>query len=101
MRNHGYEVSERGKDVAAETIVKEVKKRRPDVVGLSALMTTTMVHMQEIVDRSSKAGLSVPFLVGGAVVTAEYAASIGASYAKDGVEAVKVVEALLREKRKV
>jgi len=100
LRNHGYDVIDMGKDVPAETILAEAAKRRPDVIGLSALMTTTMVSMQDIVERSAKAGLPVSFLVGGAVVTAEYASSIGASYARDGVEAVKVVDALMQVRRK-
>jgi 5-methyltetrahydrofolate--homocysteine methyltransferase len=100
LRNHGYDVIDMGKDVPAERILEEAGKRRPDVIGLSALMTTTMVSMQEIVERSVKAGLPVSFLVGGAVVTAEYASSIGASYARDGVEAVKVVDALMQARRK-
>ncbi len=98
LRNHGYEVTDLGKDVSAEAIIAEARKHRPDIIGLSALMTTTMVSMQEVVNRAAEAGLSVSFLVGGAAVTADYASSIGASYAKDGVEAVRVVESLLRGK---
>ncbi len=100
LRNHGYEVFDLGKDVTAEAIVAEARKRRPDIIGLSALMTTTMVQMQDIVDRSAKEGLPVSFLVGGAVVTADYASYIGATYAKDGVEAVKVVDVLMQRRRK-
>jgi 5-methyltetrahydrofolate--homocysteine methyltransferase len=97
LRNHGYQVIDLGKDVDVETIVGVMKKARPHVVGLSALMTTTMVVMKEVMDAARQAGLNARFLLGGAVVTESYAASLGASYARDGVEAVRVVERLMQE----
>jgi len=98
LRNQGFNVIDLGKDVAPETIVAEMKAQRPDVVALSALMTTTMVNMKEVIDLARTEGETCPFMVGGAVVTAAYAASIGAHYSKDGVEAAKVVAALLKRK---
>ncbi len=98
LRNQGFNVIDLGKDVAPETIVAEMKAQRPDVVALSALMTTTMVNMKEVIDLARTEGETCPFMVGGAVVTAAYAASIGAHYSKDGVEAAKVVESLLKNK---
>ncbi|MBN1547028.1 MAG: cobalamin-dependent protein, partial [Syntrophaceae bacterium] len=98
LRNQGYNVIDLGKDVAADTIVAEIKAQRPDVVALSALMTTTMVNMKEVIDLAKDQGETCPFMVGGAVVTAAFAASIGAHYSKDGVEAAKVVESLLKTK---
>lgn len=95
IRNHGYRVIDLGKDVAAETIVAAIKREKPQVVGLSALMTTTMVNMKEVVSRAAQEGLSCRFLIGGAVVTPSYAASLGTEYAKDGVEAVRAVERLI------
>lgn len=92
LRNHGYEVVDLGKDVPAPRIIQEVKLRRPQVVGLSALMTTTMVRMKEVIDLARKENLSCPFIVGGAAVTGAYARSIGAEYAKDGVEAARTIE---------
>ena len=85
-----------GKDIAAETIIAAAKKEKPDVIGLSALMTTTMVNMKEVITLARKHGVKEDFLIGGAVVTETYAQSIGASFAKDGVEAVKVVEKLIK-----
>ncbi len=99
IRNQGYVVIDLGKDVAAETIVAEIKTRRPDVVALSALMTTTMVNMNEVIDLARQEGETCPFMVGGAVVTAAFAQSIGAHYSKDGVEAAKMVDALLKNRR--
>jgi 5-methyltetrahydrofolate--homocysteine methyltransferase len=77
-----------------------MKKSKPHVVGLSALMTTTMVVMKDVIARAGQAGLSARFLLGGAVVTESYAASLGAAYAKDGVEAVRVVERLINQKER-
>jgi 5-methyltetrahydrofolate--homocysteine methyltransferase len=99
LKNHGYEIIDLGKDVQADVIIEAIKKVKPDVVGLSALMTTTMVNMKEVVDLARSEGFPCPFIVGGAVVTKAFAASIGASYAKDGVEAVRVVEQLVKTKR--
>lgn len=96
LRNYGYRVVDLGKDVASERIVREIEKHKPNAVGLSALMTTTMTRMKEVIELARRQGQSCPFLVGGAVVTQAYADSIGASYARDGVEAVSVIERLIR-----
>jgi len=68
---------------------------RPDILGLSALMTTTMVRMPEILTRLKDEGINIPVMVGGAVVTPEWADSFGALYSKDGVEAVRVARMIL------
>jgi 5-methyltetrahydrofolate--homocysteine methyltransferase len=99
LKNHGYRIIDLGKDVSAETIVESIKRSNPDVTGLSALMTTTMVNMKDVIEVAGKEGLACPFIVGGAVVTESYASSIGAAYARDGVEAVRVVERLLGPKK--
>jgi 5-methyltetrahydrofolate--homocysteine methyltransferase len=95
LKNHGFKVIDLGKDVSAEKIIEEIKKHNPLIVGLSALMTTTMVNMKEVVELAKKERQDVKFIVGGAVVTRNYAQSIDADYAKDGVEAVKVVKKLI------
>ncbi len=94
LRNHGFEVIDLGKDVSAETIIREAARIKPSVIGLSALMTTTMVNMKEVIELAQRESLDCRFMVGGAVVTKAYAKSIGAHYAKDGVEAVRVAEKL-------
>jgi 5-methyltetrahydrofolate--homocysteine methyltransferase len=96
LRNHGYQVIDLGKDVAAERIVREIERHRPRAVGLSALMTTTMTQMKEVIGLARKQGELCPFVVGGAVVTKAYAESIGAEYARDGVEAIQVIQRMLR-----
>ena len=96
LRNHGYQVVDLGKDVGAERIVREIERHRPRAVGLSALMTTTMTQMKEVIGLARKQGEQCPFVVGGAVVTKAYAESIGAEYARDGVEAIQVIQRMLR-----
>ncbi len=95
LRNYGYNVIDLGKDISTADIIGAAKKENPDVIGLSALMTTTMVNMKEVIDTARAAGLKTSFMLGGAVVTEAYAHSIGAAFAKDGVEAVRVVEKLI------
>jgi len=96
LENHGYEVIDLGKNVSADRIVAEAAERDVDAVGLSALMTTTLNQMEITVDRLREAGVKVFTMVGGAVVTQDYAESIGADlYAADAMEAVKKVKALM------
>ncbi len=98
LQNYGYNLIDLGKDVSTEKIVAAVKKHQAQVVALSALMTTTMVEMPAIMSALKEAGLKVKTIIGGAVVTREYAASIGAAaYAKDAVEAARVIKALLAD----
>jgi 5-methyltetrahydrofolate--homocysteine methyltransferase len=97
LRNYGYNVIDLGKDVATKTILDTAAKEKPDVIGLSALMTTTMVNMKEVIDAARAAGMKTNFILGGAVVTEAYARSVGAFFAKDGVEAVKIAEKLISE----
>jgi len=97
LKNHGFDVVDLGKDVSSARIIREVKKHKATVVGLSALMTTTMVNMGEVIGLAKKEGLDCRFIVGGAVVTESYALSIGAEYAKDSVKAVKIAKNLTHQ----
>jgi len=99
LNNQGFDVVDLGKDVSAEVIIEEARQTHPDIVALSALMTTTMVNMKKTIDEARREGLGCSFMVGGAVVTASYADEIGAAYARDGVEAVRVADILLRKAR--
>lgn len=94
LENHGFGIVDLGKDVSTKRIIKEIKKHKSPIVGLSALMITTMVNMKEITLEARKQGLNCRFLLGGAVVTPGYAHSLGAQYANDGVEAVRVAKKL-------
>jgi len=94
LKNHGFDIIDLGKDVSAEKIIKEIKRHKSLIVGLSSLMTTTMVNMKEVVDKAKEQGLNCRFIIGGAVVTRSFARSLGAEYASDSVEAVRVAKKL-------
>ncbi len=96
LKNHGFEVIDLGKDVPADRIVAEAAARDADVIGLSALMTTTMVRMEDTVRLVRERGLRAKVMVGGAVVTEAFARSIGAdARAADAVDAVRQAKTLL------
>ncbi|MFA5516538.1 MAG: homocysteine S-methyltransferase family protein [Desulfuromonadales bacterium] len=100
LENHGFEIIDLGKNVSAERIVEEATAQAVDAVGLSALMTTTLHQMEITIARLREAGVKVFTMLGGAVVTQEYADSVGADlYAVDALEAVERVKALFREKQ--
>ncbi|MCL2705254.1 MAG: homocysteine S-methyltransferase family protein [Spirochaetaceae bacterium] len=98
LRNYGFDVKDLGKSVPTEEIIKIAKEFKPNIIALSALMTTTMVKMPEVIELAKKEEINSLFMVGGAVVTKEWATSIGANYSKDGVEAVKVASNLVEKK---
>lgn len=98
LKNSGFDVIDLGKDVDTETIVKEAVKHRVDLVGLSALMTTTMKEMPRVVDALAEAGHGAKVMVGGAVVTKRFSKEIGAhGYAADGLSAVETATELMRK----
>ncbi|MFH1360200.1 MAG: homocysteine S-methyltransferase family protein [Candidatus Omnitrophota bacterium] len=94
LKNHGFSIIDLGKDVSAAKIIHEIKRHQAPIVGLSALMTTTMVNMKDVIEKARKENLDCRFVIGGAVVTKSYAQSLGAEYAHDGVEAVRVLKKL-------
>ena len=96
LKNHGFRVIDLGKDVDREIIIETAKKENAAVIALSALMTTTMLEMKEVVDLAKKEGLFCKIIIGGAVITEDYAVEIGADgYSKDAADAVVVVKRLL------
>lgn len=99
LGNQGFEVFDLGKDVKAETIVAAAKQHKADIIALSALMTTTMVRMQDTVELLRKEGLSIKVMIGGAVVTEAFARNIGADgYSADAVGAVRLATELLTQR---
>ncbi|MBQ8301582.1 MAG: homocysteine S-methyltransferase family protein [Clostridia bacterium] len=89
LENYGYEVYDLGKDVAPETIVDALRDNDIHLCGLSALMTTTVVSMEDTIKAIREAGLDTKVWVGGAVLTQEYADMIGADkYCKDALSSV-------------
>ena len=95
MSNYGYEMIDLGRDVAPETIVKAVVEQSVPLVGLSALMTTTLPAMEETVRQLQALENPPAIMVGGAVVTEDYAQRMGAAYARDARAAVEVARTLL------
>lgn len=96
LENYGYEVLDLGKDVPVENIVEAVKKHHAPILGLSALMTTTAPNMALTIERIKKEAPWCKTVVGGAVLTQEYADKIGADkYAKDAMEAVRFAESVI------
>lgn len=96
LENHGFSVIDLGKDVPPDKIVEAAKKERPNVIALSALLTTTMVEMGIVKEELKKAKLDIPLLVGGAVVTRGYADRIGAVYSLDAVGAVNLAKQIIK-----
>lgn len=93
LETNGFEIVDLGKNVDDDTIIKSIKEHNADAVGLSALMTTTMVNMKTVIDKIKKNGLNVKVMVGGAATTKEFAKKIGADlYAKDAIEAVRIAK---------
>ncbi len=93
LENNGYEVIDLGRNVKTERIVEEAVKNKVDFVGLSALMTTTVTEMERVIKELKKHNLKVFSMVGGAVVTEDYAKSINADiYAKNAMEAVEKIK---------
>lgn len=95
----GFEVIDLGKDVSVEEFIKAVKEYNPNILGLSALLSTTLPVQKEVIEALKKNRLRdrVKVIVGGAPVTSEWAEQIGADgYAEDAVEAVKVAKRLLK-----
>ena len=99
LGNHGFEVVDLGKDVKAETIVDAAVEHGAKIIGLSALMTTTMIRMEDTIHLLKERGMDdVKVMVGGAVVTAAYAETIGAhGYSEDAVSAVRVAQSFLEK----
>ncbi|MCG2816824.1 MAG: corrinoid protein [Candidatus Aminicenantes bacterium] len=99
LEGAGFEVIDLGADVKIERFVEAVKTEEADLVGMSALLTTTMINMKTVIEDLKKAGLSKPVktMIGGAPVTRDYADRIGADgYASDASQAVDLALQLLK-----
>jgi len=96
FRGQGFDVVDLGVDQAEDVFVEAAKEHSPDVIGLSALLTTTMPQMKIIIAALKDAGVEVPVIIGGAPVTQDYAEEIGAAgYAPDAATAVEQASKLL------
>ena len=98
LKGVGFDLIDLGVNVPVDEFVAQVQKNRPDILGLSALLTTTMPQMEEVIQTLSEAGIrdSLKIMVGGAPVNEKFAMDIGADgYAVDAGEAVDVAKSLL------
>ncbi len=96
LKNYGYRVIDLGKDVSKETIIETAIKEKADVIALSALMTTTMQEMRNVITYAKERNVDAKVIIGGAVITEDYADEIEADgYSKDAADAVKLVKRLL------
>lgn len=99
LENNGYQIIDLGKDVAPDILLKTVREKQVDAVGLCSLMTTTLPRLSESVHMLKKFSSDLKIIVGGAVVTKEYARQAGAdAYARDGIAAVREADQLLADK---
>lgn len=96
LKNYGFHVIDLGKDVPKERIIEAAREHNAQVIALSALMTTTMQQMRHVVDYAKEREIQAKIIIGGAVITEEYAQEIGADgYSKDAADAVKLTQKLL------
>ncbi|MBO6140291.1 MAG: homocysteine S-methyltransferase family protein [Ruminococcus sp.] len=98
LKNYGYRVIDLGKNVESELIIDTAIKENAAVIGLSALMTTTMMNMKTVIELAKEKGCKAKIIVGGAAVTESFAQEIGADgYSGDAADCVRLVERLLKE----
>ncbi|MDC7293945.1 homocysteine S-methyltransferase family protein [Butyrivibrio sp. DSM 10294] len=96
LKNYGFNVIDLGKDVPKEEIVKAAKEHDASIIALSALMTTTMKEMKNVVEYAHENKVNAKIVIGGAVVTRDYAMEIGADgYSSDAADAVRVIKSIL------
>lgn len=97
LEGAGFSVTDLGVDLSVESLIEQIKQLKPDILGLSALLTTTMPEMQKVIEALGDEGLrdSLRIMVGGAPVDAAFAEKIGADgYGKDAAEAVRIARSL-------
>ena len=95
LKNYGFQIIDLGKDVPAEEIIRAAKENNAQIIALSALMTTTMQRMREVIALAKKEEVNAKVMIGGAVITQDYADEIGADgYSRDAAEAVRVAQKL-------
>ena len=95
LKNYGFQVIDLGKDVPKEEIIRAAKENNAQIIALSALMTTTMQRMKEVICYAKEEGVRAKVMIGGAVITEDYAEEIGADgYSRDAAEAVKLAKRL-------
>lgn len=96
LQGAGYEVVDIGIGCSAEKFFEEYQKNKPDVIGMSALLTTTMIYMKEVINYFNNENVKVPLIIGGAPINKKFAEEIGADgFGRSAYEAVQVVDSLI------
>jgi 5-methyltetrahydrofolate--homocysteine methyltransferase len=97
LQGAGYEVIDIGADVGVDRIIDAVKVNKPDILAMSAMLTTTMLSMDKAVESLKKEGLDdVAVMIGGAPLSNDYALKIGANYSEDAIGAVELANMLMK-----
>lgn len=96
LESHNYKVIDLGISVPKEKILEAVKKYRPGILALSALMTTTALEMDNVIKTLRENNIKIPVIIGGAVITEEFSTQIHAKYSKDAISAVKKVNEIIK-----
>ena len=100
LENYGFRVIDLGRDVKNEIVLEKARQEGADIVGLSALMTTTMPQMKRVIELFATEGFECPVIVGGAATTRSFANQIGAAgYGRDAQEAVQIALQLLAQRK--
>ena len=102
MEGAGFEVIDLGINTDAETYIAALEKEQPDILGMSALLTTTMPYMKVVIDTLKKSGIRDDYIVrvGGAPLNEEFGTAVGAdAYCRDAATAVEVAKELIAERR--
>ena len=97
LENNGYDVIDLGKSIKNEQILEQSIKHNVDLIGLSALMTTTINQMEDFMTLAKERKVDIPVIIGGAVVTQEFAEQIGAFYSQDAMEAIDKIDKILKQ----
>ena len=96
LKNYGFHVIDLGKDVPKEKIIEAAVEHNAQIIALSALMTTTMQQMRHVIAYAKEKEVDAKIIIGGAVITQEYADEIGADgYSKDAADAVKLAQRIV------
>ncbi|MFH0874936.1 MAG: homocysteine S-methyltransferase family protein [archaeon] len=99
LESNDYQVIDLGVNVKLKRIIEEAKKHRPDVIALSTLLTTTMPQLKQAILELKENNLNIPIIIGGAVITPDYADDLCVSYGKDAIAAVSEITKIIQWKK--
>lgn len=99
LKSYGFEVIDIGKNVDGKTILNKVKTENPDILGLSAMMTTTLNEINEVVNLLKENNLNIPVIAGGASMNEKIASKYGVFYAKDPFDALGIIEKIINKNK--